>query len=101
MPIKIYHLESASQSLQNDDEIAWLCDEIWELPDQLDALEKWIEEFHGKIGIERKVADIGFEVRSNATGGGSVLSARTMRLASKMNLDIYFSEYGHNVSETN
>jgi hypothetical protein len=39
------------------------------------------------------IADIGFNVRKDASGGGAVLSSQSMSILGKIGMDIYFSEY--------
>lgn len=86
MPIKITNLDSG-------DEIAWLCDNDWELPTQLSALEAWINSYDVSEPPEPAIADIGFSVRPDASGGGAVLSCESMRRFSEAQIEIHFSEY--------
>lgn len=39
------------------------------------------------------VADIGFTVRENATGGGAVLNKKMISMLHRVGMEIYFSEY--------
>lgn len=39
------------------------------------------------------VADIGFDIRKDATGGGGVLNSESMAIMRKIGMDVYFSEY--------
>ncbi len=87
MPINVY---------QDDEEhtkIAWLCDDSWSLPTQLDALENWLSEKKETLPDGKKIADIGFTIRSDASGGGAVFESESMKIFAEENLDIYFSEY--------
>jgi len=86
MPINIYN-EIDSEKID------WLCDEVWDLPNQIDALEKWIKTKGKNLPKGRYVADIGFDIRKDATGGGSVISSELMKIMSKMGMNIYLSEY--------
>ena len=86
MPIKIYIQESF-------EEVDWLCDEIWDLPTQIDALEKWLDKKAKEMQPSKYVADIGFDIRKDATGGGGVLSSKSMAIMVKIGMDVYFSEY--------
>jgi hypothetical protein len=39
------------------------------------------------------VADIGFNIRKGATGGGGVLNSGSMEIMGMIGMDLYFSEY--------
>ena len=55
-----------------------------------------MENNKGNAEPDRTVADIGYPIREDASGGGVVLTAESMVLFSKMGIDIYYSEYaGH------
>ena len=86
MPISIYIRES----FQNID---ILCDEIWDLPSQLDALETWLDNIGMHLEPNDYVADIGFSMRADASGGGGVLSSKAMLILGRIGMDVYFSEY--------
>ena len=86
MPIKITNCDSG-------DEIAWLCNDDWELPTQLTALEAWLVEYEVSDPPVEAVADIGYSVRPDAFGGGAVLSCESMRRFSNAQIEIHFSEY--------
>ena len=86
MPIKIF-------DSKGDKEIAWLAGDVWDLPNQLLALEKWLEENRDSYPAGEYVADIGFDIRPNAFGGGGTLSSKSMLLLGKLGMEIYFSEY--------
>lgn len=82
MPIKI-------RDNQND-EIAWLCSDDWELPIQLQALEEWIRDQKTKAGCS---ADIGYAPRPGALGGGGKLSSESIKKMAELDMELYFSEY--------
>ena len=86
MPINIYIEESG-------DKLEWLCDEDWDLPTQIDALETWLMIKGKNLEPNKYVADIGFDIRKDATGGGAVLNSESMTIMGKIGMDIYFSEY--------
>lgn len=86
MPIKIYIEESY-------EEVDWICDDIWDLSFQIDALEKWLGENAKNLKLNKYVADIGFSMRADATGGGGVLNSKSMQIMGEIGMDIYFSEY--------
>lgn len=39
------------------------------------------------------VADIGFDIRKDAAGGGAVMCSESMRIMGDIGMEIYFSEY--------
>jgi len=90
MPINIY-TENSYES------IAWLCDDIWDLPNQISELEKWLIENCKILPKADYVIDIGFDVRPNSTGGGAVISSKLMRLMADKGFDLYLSEYPNNL----
>lgn len=86
MPINIY-VEDTRES------IAWLCEEDWDLPSQLNALEAWLMAKGKSLMPRDYVADIGFAIRKEATGGGGVLSSQSMAIMGAIGMAVYFSEY--------
>jgi hypothetical protein len=86
MPIKIYN-----QS--NFEEIDWLCEDKWDLPNQINSLEKWLKTKGILLPKNSYVADIGFNIRKDATGGGAVLNVESMKIMSEIGMDIFLSEY--------
>ena len=86
MPINIY-IEDSGEKLD------WLCDEVWDLPTQIDALETWLVTKGKTLKKNKYVADIGFDIRKDATGGGGVLNSKSMAIMGKIGMDVYFSEY--------
>lgn len=87
MPINIYS-EDDSQG-----KIAWLCDDCWRLPNQVEALERWLVENKDSLKHGDYVADIGFSVRQDAGGGGAVISPEMMRTMADLGMSLYLSEY--------
>ena len=86
MPINIYrHSDGLTKVL--------LCDDNWGLPDQLYELENWLKNHIATLDGSKYIADIGFKIRSDASGGGTTLETEIMQLLIKANIDIYFSEY--------
>ncbi|MEK7949942.1 hypothetical protein WKV53_05530 [Luteolibacter sp. Y139] len=73
--------------------IALLCDGDWELPSQLYALESWLTDNAASLPDCGAIADIGFSMRPDASGGGGVLSAEAMRRFADAGVSIWFSEY--------
>jgi hypothetical protein len=90
MPINIYDKEH-----QDLDPIAWLCDDEWELPGQVDELERWLKANQQTLSRGKYVADIGFQIRPDATGGGGVISTEMIRILNDLGMEIYLSEYGY------
>lgn len=86
MPIDIYIEE-------NYERIEYLCEGIWDLPDQIDSLEKWLKTKGLLLPKGSYVADIGFDIRKDAAGGGAVLSSGSMKIMGDIGMDVYFSEY--------
>ncbi|MEQ1764330.1 MAG: hypothetical protein ABL984_14460 [Pyrinomonadaceae bacterium] len=87
MPINIY------RDVDEKQEVAWLCDDSWELPVQIDALSSWIGQQASELNDGPYVADIGFSVRSEASGGGAVLEPGIMKLLAEADVSIFLSEY--------
>jgi len=90
MPVSIYRV--APEGQKNED-IAWLCDDNWRLPDQAEALEKWLAENCATLRPDEYVADIGFTPREDASGGGAALSPRMMRVMADLGMSLFLSEY--------
>jgi hypothetical protein len=86
MPINIYNEK-------NNEKLAWLCDEIWDLPQQVSELENWLESTGKDLPTGEYVADIGFGIRNDANGGGGVISKKMMDIMSQIGMEIYLSEY--------
>jgi len=92
MPINIYNEDTT-------DRIAWLCDEVWDLPNQISELEKWIEDNAKSLPKAHYVVDVGFDIRPDANGGGAVIDSKLMRLMSKTGFDLYLSEYPNQIND--
>lgn len=75
------------------EEVDFLCKENWDLPTQINALETWLETKGKDLKPNKYVADIGFGINKNASGGGSVLNSKSMKILGQINMDVYFSEY--------
>jgi hypothetical protein len=91
LPVNIYKLPAAdSEPIET---IAWLCDGIWHLPEQIDALSSWVEEQSLNLPVGEYVADVGFHPRDGASGGGPTLEPKTMRRMADLGMSLYFSEY--------
>jgi hypothetical protein len=86
MPIDIYNQ-------RNNEKLDWLCDEVWDLPNQIDTLEKWLKTKEVLLPKSSYVADIGFDIRKDAKGGGAVINSESMKIMSDIGMDIFLSEY--------
>tara|TARA_B110000240_G_C13088934_1_gene279253 strand:+ start:173 stop:445 length:273 start_codon:yes stop_codon:yes gene_type:complete len=86
MSINIYKEE-------NFETIKHLCDEVWDLPTQMNELEKWLIEEGKNLPKGKYVADIGFGIRKDANGGGAILNSKIINILNKIGMEIYFSEY--------
>lgn len=87
MPINIYSEDDSQER------VAWLCDDCWRLPDQIDALEAWLAEHKTQLRPGRYVADVGFMIRPEACGGGAVISPEMMGAMAALGMSLYLSEY--------
>jgi len=91
MPIRITVCNS-SENCDRGRELAWLCDKIWYLPEQLAEFEKWLQSNQClPKGIYS--ADIGFAPRPDAMGGGGGLSLVSIEILCSMGMEVWFSEY--------
>ena len=71
-----------------------LATDSWDLRTQIETLEEWL--FSSKQDLDPQnqwVADVGFCVRPDATGGGPPLTRKLMKKCLELNLEIYLSEY--------
>jgi hypothetical protein len=86
MPVNIYIQETFEK-------VDWLCEGIWDLPTQIDALETWLDKKGKDLVPNEYVADIGFDIRKDAAGGGGVLNSKSMEIMGRIGMDVYFSEH--------
>ena len=90
MPVIIRRI--VDDRFKNHAEIAG---ESWDLRTQIEALEEWLAANPGEFDPSNQwVADVGFTVRPNATGGGPPITRKLMAMCVASNLEIYLSEYG-------
>ena len=87
MPVKVYVADD------NHAEVAWLCDDLWNLPDQVEALVAWLQQNHSTLDRGRYVADIGFSPRPDAAGGGAAISPEMLRTMGDVGMTLLLSEY--------
>lgn len=93
MPIRIYKISDRTET------IAYCSDGEWELSAQIAELEEWLKVNHKVIPKGNYVADIGFTIRKDATGGGGVISIEMMSILQNLGMEIYLSEYGYEFSD--
>jgi hypothetical protein len=86
MPINIYPEDAPKK------QVAWLCDDEWNLPAQVAALEAWLKR-KKKMKTRAYIADIGFKARRGACGGGSALSPEMMKKMADFGITLFLSEY--------
>ncbi len=67
----------------------------WNLRAQVELLANWLRDNDGNLeAADSWIADIGFNARIDATGGGPIISTEMMSLCLRNNVEIYLSEYG-------
>ena len=92
MPINLIdHTESKEG--EKGKPLGHLCEDGWEMPEQIEALEAWLKENKDTIKPGKYIADIGYSPRKGALGGGTVLTVDAMRIMVKIGMDLYLSEY--------
>ncbi len=89
MPISIYNEV-------NNDRIKYLSANIWDLPTQINELQQWLEKDGTKLKKGKYVADIGFDIRKDATGGGGIINSKMINILAEIGMEIYLSEYPEN-----
>lgn len=92
MPINIYKQDST-------DKTAWLCENIWDLPNQISELEDWLKNNTDTLPKSDYVIDIGFDIRPNATGGGAGISKEMLKIITEKGFELYLSEYPNQLSD--
>jgi hypothetical protein len=90
MPVNICRVTPKGQK---NERIAWLCDGNWRLPDQAEALKAWLAEHSAGLKPADYVADIGFKLREDASGGGAAISPEMMRTMAELGMSLFLSEY--------
>jgi hypothetical protein len=92
MPINIVDYSNTKDG-ERGDFIAHLCDEYWEMPIQVETFEKWLVEKGASLLKGKYIADIGFCPRSEALGGGVLVTSKAMEIMVSIGMELYFSEY--------
>ena len=101
MPINFIDY-TESEVGQQGKSLGSICKGEWELPAQIEALEAWLNSEGCKLAKGTYVADLGFLPRSNALGGGAVVSPESMQIMCSVGMSLFLSEYpgGHVQEET-
>jgi hypothetical protein len=86
-------LQDVLFSIEQNQRIAWLCDDNWRLPDQAEAPEAWLAQNSVSLKPDEYVADIGFTPREEASGGGAAISPQMMRTMADLGMSLFLSEY--------
>lgn len=92
MPINLIDY-SHSEIGEHGKALDGLCENEWEMPAQVEALEKWLKENRLKLPKGRYIADIGFSPRKGALGGGCVVTKEAMEIMLEIGMELYLSEY--------
>lgn len=66
----------------------------WDLSSQIDELERWLIDHREDLDKGSYVADIGFTVRKDASGGGAAMSKNLIAMLHEVGMEVYLSEYG-------
>jgi hypothetical protein len=77
---------------QTNEILTQLAEGEWELPNQIKLLENWLLENEERIPSEY-IADVGFNIRKHACGGGAILSIQAMKVMVNLGITLYLSEY--------
>ncbi len=93
MPINLIDYTNSKEGEKGKPLNDGLCDNEWEMPAQVEALEKWLIENENKIPKGSYIADIGFSPREGALGGGCVITTKAMEIMLAIGLELYLSEY--------
>jgi hypothetical protein len=92
MPISITDYTRSKEG-DKGNPIDYLCDNEWEMPAQIDTLEKWLIENVNKIPKGSYAADLGYSPREGAAGGGCVIKLKVMEMMLSIGMELYLSEY--------
>ena len=92
MPIKIYRQKTT-------EEIAWICEGVWDLPNQITELGKWLESVAESLQKDEYVIDIGFDILPDSNGGGTVIDSKLMKIMADKGFDLYLSGYPNQLKD--
>ena len=93
-PSRVCQSHRVAPKGQKNEEIAWLCDGNWRLPEQAEALAAWLAEHCATLNPGEYVADIGITSREDASGGGAAFAPETLRMMADLGMSLFISEYG-------
>jgi len=88
--VNIYRVTAVGQ---HNEHIAYLCDDEWSLPPQIQALVDWLAKSAAALPRGHYVADVGFQWRRNAGGGGSAIDPAAMTRMAEIGMYLFLSEY--------
>lgn len=97
MPINIF---VDSEGKDPEDKVAWLAEDSWELPTQMEELREWLATNRSRYAKDNYIADVGFHVRRDAMGGGAVIDVEMMGWLVELGMEIFLSEYPENWNES-
>jgi hypothetical protein len=90
VPVRIEKIIGSSR-----EEVAYLCDDDWELPSQVAVFQNWLLTSTAGLVPNEYVADIGFSPREGAAGGGANLNSTVLERMGKLGMSLALSEYSH------
>ena len=73
--------------------IALISENNWDLPNQIDDFEKWLFSIGKNLPKGKYVADIGFDIRKEANGGGAIINLKMIKILAEIGMEVYLSEY--------
>ena len=97
MPINIIDYSNANEG-EKGEPLEYLSKSEWELPIQIEALEKWLIMHKNKFNKGSYIADIGYIPREGACGGG-VITTEAMKIMVSLGMELYLSEYPNSEDE--
>jgi len=92
MPINLIDYSDVKEG-ERGTSIGHLCDDSWEMPEQVNTLYSWLKENKEKMPKGKYIADIGYSPREGALGGGVALSIEAMEIMVSIGMELYLSEY--------
>ena len=92
MPINLIDHTNSKEGDKGID-LGGLCEGRWEMPEQIESLEKWLKENKDKLKPGKYIADLGYSPREGALGGGTVLTTEAMQIMVNIGMELYLSEY--------
>lgn len=84
---------SKSKEGEKDSFLDLLCDDEWEMPEKIKALERWFIDKKKKFQPGNYIADLGYSPKEGANGGGAELTTEAMGVMVKIGMVLFLSEY--------